>query len=182
MDKRTARKIADSLTWARIWSAIPITVLAWYGLTWWVFYFYIVAALTDLLDGMFARRALPPEKETDFDGKADVLFSVMTLVWIWMLFPELVPKYWLPYIPMLVAIEIYLIAMRVRYPDLHVPHFEFGRKVMVLFCLLLPVLIVFGDQFWFVHLVFILGTIGKVQLLLHIMGDVRTRQPDSAGQ
>jgi hypothetical protein len=26
MDKTTARKIADGLTWARIWSATPITV------------------------------------------------------------------------------------------------------------------------------------------------------------
>ncbi len=182
MDKKTARKIADGLTWARIWSAIPITIVAWYELTWWVFGLYAAAALTDLLDGMFARRAEPPEKDTDFDGKADVLFSVMTLVWIFMLFPAFFPKYWLPYIPLLVAIEIYLIAMRVQYPDLQVPHFEFGRWVMALFCFLLPVLIIFGDQFWFVHLVFILGIIGKVQLLLHIAGDVRTRRLNSASQ
>lgn len=182
MDKRTARTIADGLTWARIWSAIPITILAWYELTWWVFWLYIAAALTDLFDGMFARRATHPEEDTDFDGKADVLFSVMTLVWIWMLFPSFFPNYWLPYIPILVAIEIYLISMRVRYPDLQIPHFEFGRWAMALFCLLLPVLIVFGDQFWFVHLVLVLGTVGKIQLLKHIAGDVRTRRLESASQ
>ena len=182
MDKRTARTIADGLTWARIWSAIPITILAWYELTWWVFWLYIAAALTDLLDGMFARRAAPPEKDSDFDGKADVLFSVMTLVWIWMLFPSFFPNYWLPYIPILIAIEIYLISMRARYPDLQVPHLEFGRWAMALFCLLLPVLIVFGDLFWFVHLVLVLGTVGKIQLLKHIAGDVRTRRLESASQ
>ena len=43
MDKRTARRIADALTWARIWSAIPITVFAWYDMTWWVFGLYVAA-------------------------------------------------------------------------------------------------------------------------------------------
>ncbi len=35
---------------------------------------------------------------------------------------------------------------------------------MMVFCCLLPVLIAFGDQPWFVHAVFIIGTIGKLQV------------------
>ena len=35
---------------------------------------------------------------------------------------------------------------------------------MMFYCFLLPVLIVFGDQPWFVHAVFIVGTIGKLQV------------------
>ncbi len=167
MNKIVARKIADSLTWARVWSAIPITILAWYELTWWVFYLYIAAALTDLFDGWFARRATPPEKDTDFDGKADLLLSIMTLLWIWMLFPWFFPKYWLPYFPILVVIEIYLTSLRVRHPTLHVPHFEFGRWAMALFFFLLPVLLVFGDQPRFVHFVLIIGTASKMQLVWH---------------
>jgi phosphatidylserine synthase len=91
MDKKIARRVADSLTWSRIWSAVPITIAAWHGLVWWVFGLYIAAALTDLLDGFFGRRATPPQKDNDFDGKADIVFSIMTLVWIWMLIPGDIP-------------------------------------------------------------------------------------------
>ena len=168
MDKKTARRIADGLTWARVWSAIPITLAAWYGLGWWVFGLYIAAALTDLLDGFFGRRATPPEKDDDFDGKADIVFSIMTLVWIWMLIPGFFEKYWLPYLPLLLLIEIYLTTVRVREPDLPIPHFRFGRFAMALFCFLLPVLIIVQDSPWFVHTVFAIGTLSKIQLVWHI--------------
>ena len=168
MDRSTARTIADGLTWARIWSAIPITIAAWYELTWWVLGLYAAAAVTDLLDGYFGRRATPVEKDTDFDGKADTLFAVMTLVWIWMLVPGFFEKYWLPYLPVLVAIEIYLVSVRIRWPELHFPHFQFGRFSMALFCFLLPVLLLVGDSPVFVHTVFVFGTLSKIQLTWHI--------------
>ena len=34
---------------------------------------------------------------------------------------------------------------------------------MTVFCFLLPVLIVFGDQPWFVHTVFVIAVMGKLQ-------------------
>lgn len=164
MNKDTARKIADALTWSRIWSVVPITVLAWYQLKWWVFTFYIAAALTDLFDGMFARRASPPATDIDLDGHADLLLSVMTLLWLWLLMPGFLSKYWLPYLPVLVVLELYMISARMRFPFLQVPHLAFGRWAMALFFALLPALIIWGDIPWFVHLVFIAGTAGKVQL------------------
>jgi hypothetical protein len=167
MDKKTARTVADGLTWSRILSAIPITIAASYGLTGWVFGLYIAAALTDLLDGVFGRRATPPPKDNDFDGKADVVFSIMTLVWIWMLIPGFFEKYWLPYLPMLLVIEIYLITIRVQEPETPVPHFQFGRFAMALFCFLLPVLLIVQDSAWFVHGVFIIGTLSKIQMVWH---------------
>jgi hypothetical protein len=167
MDKKIARRIADGLTWSRIWSAVPITIAAWYGLVWWVFGIYVAAALTDLLDGFFGRRATPPEKDNDFDGKADTVFSIMTLVWIWMLIPGFYEKYWLPYLPLLFLIEIYLTTIRVREPDEQVPHFQFGRFAMALFCFLLPILIIVQDSAWFVHLVFTIGTLSKIQMVWH---------------
>jgi len=179
MDKSTARKIADALTWARIWSVVPITVAAYYGLTWWVFGLYIAAALTDLADGAFARRADPPEIDTDFDGKADTLFAIMTLVWLWMLIPGFFQKYWFPYLPVLFSIEIYLVTVRVRWPDLHIPHFQFGRVAMVVFCFLLPVLLLVQDLPWFVHFVFIYGTASKIQLTWHLWN---CKKPEPAEQ
>ena len=167
MDKKTARIVADGLTWSRIFSAIPITIAAWYGLTWWVFGLYIAAALTDLLDGFFGRRATPPEKDDDFDGKADVVFSIMTLVWIWMLIPGFFEKYWLPYLPLLLVIEIYLTTIRVQEPETPVPHFPFGRFAMALFCFLLPVLLIVPDSAWFVHGVLVIGTLSKIQMVWH---------------
>ena len=173
MNKRTARKIADALTWSRVFSVVPITLLAWYELKWWVFAIYIAASLTDLLDGVFARRATPPATDTDFDGLADLLFSVMTLLWLWMLIPGFFPKYGLLYLPLLVLLESYMVFARMRYPDLVVPHLESGRKAMALFFLLLPTLIIWGDVPWFVHLVFIVGTVSKIQLTWAVVGLVR---------
>ena len=167
MDKATARKLADALTWARVWSAIPITALAWLELRWWFFAAYIAAALTDWFDGYFGRRATPSDSSSDLDGNADVVFSIMTLLWIWMLVPGFYQKYWLPYMPVLVLVQLYLWFAVMKWPGLHSPHFQFGRFGMTVFCLLLPVLIAFGDQPWFVHTVFVIGTIGKFQLAWH---------------
>jgi len=162
------RKIADALTWARIASVVPITILAWYELRWWVFSLYVAGALTDFLDGVFARRAAPPSTDTDFDGLADLLFSAMTLVWLWLLFPWFWPQYWLPYIPVLAALEVYMTAIRIRYSRMTVPHLQFGRVAMALFFFLLPVSIIWQDVPWFVHLVLIVGTASKMQLALAI--------------
>jgi phosphatidylglycerophosphate synthase len=164
MNKNIARTIADSLTWARIFSVMPITILAWYNLKWWVFGLYVAAALTDLLDGMFARRAAPPESDVDLDGIADLILSFATLLWLWLLIPGFVQKYWLPYLPVFVSLEIYMTVIRVRHTQFAVPHLRFGRYAMALFFALLPVLIIWGDVPWFVHGVLILGIASKLQL------------------
>ena len=162
--RETARKIADSLTWARIVSVVPISILAWYDLKWWVFGLYIAGALTDFFDGWFARRAAPPKSNVDFDGIADIVFRVATVLWIWLLVPGFIEKYWLPYIPILIALELYMVVIRARNPDMPVPHFQFGRFAMALFFFLLPVLILWGDITWFVHAVLIIGTASNAQL------------------
>jgi len=164
LNKATARRIADALTWTRVVSVVPITLLAIYELKWWVFALYIIAALTDLFDGMFARRATPPANDMDFDGLADLLMSVMTLLWLWLLIPGFFQTYGLLYFPLLVLLETYVISARMRYSWLIVPHLEFGRFAMALFFALLPVLIIWPDAAWFIHLVLIIGTVAKVQL------------------
>jgi len=164
MNKNAARKIADGLTWSRIASVVPITILAWYELRWWVLVLYVAAALTDLFDGIFARRAAPPSTDTDFDGLADLLLSVMTLLWLWLLIPGFFQKYGLLYFPLLVLLEIYVTSVRIRDPQFTIPHLEFSRWAMALFFFLLPVLIVWGDVSWFVHFVLIVGTAALLQL------------------
>jgi phosphatidylglycerophosphate synthase len=131
---------------------------------WWVFALYVAAALTDLLDGWFARRAAPPAQDVDLDGIADLVLSFATLLWLWLLVPGFVSAYWLPYLPMFVALEIYMGAIRLRHPGYRVPHLPFGRIAMALFFSLLPALIVFGDTPPFVHGVLIIGIASKIQL------------------
>ena len=116
------------------------------------------------LDGYFGRRAAPPRSDADLDGNADILFSIMTLVWLWMLFPGFWEKYWLPYLPLWAVIQLYLWGAMLKSPQLQSPHFQFGRFAMMLFCFLRPVMIVFGDHDWFVHTVFIVGTAGKLHV------------------
>ena len=163
MDKDTARIAADALTWSRIASVVPITLCAGYGFVWWAFGLYIAAALTDLFDGWFARRGAPPRIKLDLDGVADLLFSGMTLVWLWLLVPGFFAKYW-PYFPVLIGLELYMTPVRLRWPEVAVPHLQFGRFAMAFFMFLLPVLIVWGDVAWFVHAVLLTGVAAKVQL------------------
>jgi len=167
MNKDTARKLADALTWARIWSVFPLSLLAWLDLRWWFLGLYIAAALTDWFDGYFGRRAAPPKTASDLDGNADVVFTVMTLLWIWLLIPGFFQKYWLPYLPVLAVIQFYLWFALLKWPVLRSPHLQFGRFGMTVFCVLLPVLIVFGDQPWFVHAVFVIAVMGKLQHAWH---------------
>jgi cardiolipin synthase len=164
MDKNLARKLADSLTWARIISVVPITLAAWYGLKWWVFGLYIAAALTDWFDGMLARRAVPAGTDFDLDGIADLVLSFATLFWFWLLVPEFVLKYWLPYVPVIVLLEVYMTYVRLRHNRFGIPHLQFGRFAMALFFFLLPVVILWGDVAWFVHGVLLIGVASKVQL------------------
>lgn len=164
MTPESARRIADTLTWARIFSVVPITVFAWLQSAWWVFALYIAAASTDWLDGWFARRAVPPVKDVDLDGVADLVLSFSTLLWLWLLIPGFVSSYWLPYLPLFVVLEIYMLAIRVRRPAFRVPHLPFGRFAMALFFCLLPALIAFGDTPWFVHGVLIVALASKIQL------------------
>ena len=164
LDKRQARILADALTWARIVAVVPITVLAWFGLKWWVFGLYIAAALTDYFDGVFARRAEPPKTDTDLDGIADLILSFATLLWLWLLVPGFVTRYWFPYLPIFLVLEVYMSVVRVRHRRYNVPHLQFGRFAMALFFTLLPVTIVWGDIRWFVHGVLIIGVVSKLQL------------------
>ena len=92
MKPGTARTLANAFTWARVISVVPITIVAVYQLRWWVFGLYIAASLTDLLDGHFARRAGPQVTDLDFDGLADLLFTVMTVLWLWLLMPGFLAK------------------------------------------------------------------------------------------
>lgn len=164
MDRETARTIADALTWARIVSVVPITAMAILELEWWVFGLYIAAALTDWFDGWFARRAVPPRSDADLDGLADLILSFSTLLWMWLLIPGFVSSYWLPYLPMFIALELYMTNVRLRHKRYGVPHLKFGRWAMALFFTLLPVLIIWGDVPWFVHTVLIIGVASKLQL------------------
>ena len=164
MNKTIARTIADSLTWARIISVVPITLLAWYNLKWWVFGLYIAAALTDLLDGVFARRAAPAGTDFDLDGIADRVFGVATLLWLWLLIPGFVQTYWLPYLPIFVLLETYVMYVRLRHQRFGIPHLRLGRFSMALFFSLLPVVIIWGNVPWFVHGVLLVALAAELQL------------------
>jgi len=174
-----ARVIADALTWSRIISVVPIIALAWYDLRMWVFAIYIAASLTDLFDGWFARRGAPPKSNVDLDGLADLLFQAMTLVLLWLMFPWFFPKYW-GYFPILIALELVIIPVRIRRPELTVPHLQFGRYAMAQFLFLVPILILWGDVAWVVHLVLITGMASKLQLVLAIASRARAQKKSAA--
>ncbi len=169
MNTSSARTIADGLTWFRVFSAIPITLLAIADLRWWVFAAYIAAALTDFLDGLFARRARAVGYGSSFDAYADVFFSLMTLVWIALLCPGFFARYGLLLVLPLLLLQAALFVLRYRDPESPVPHLPLGRLSMFAFCFVLPVLLVFGDVSWLVVVAFALAIIAKVQLARHLI-------------
>lgn len=170
MNTTRARAIANSLTWARVFSAIPITILIALDLHGWVFGVYVAAALTDFLDGLFARRAQPARYGGAFDAYADIFFALMTLVWMTWLFPGFFERYAgllvLPYL-LLQAVLFYL---RFRNPGMIVPHLVSGKLGTFAFNLLLPVYIVLGDIPAFVIAVFALAIAAKLHLIWHLVG------------
>ena len=168
MNTSNARTIADGLTWVRIISALPITFFAAADLRWWVFGVYAVASLTDFFDGVFARQASPSRLGSAFDGNADVFFTLMTLVWIAMLFPDFYGRYGLPLVLPLLSLQALLFILKLRRSQSGVPHLALGRLSMFVFCLLLPVLLVVGDVQWFVVLALVLSLVAKAQLAWHM--------------
>jgi phosphatidylglycerophosphate synthase len=167
---RSARSIADGLTWARVASVVPLSILALNDLVGWFCAVYVVAAFTDAFDGMVARSATAAGYGADLDGLADVFFAIMTLIWIFVLIPGFYQEYWFPYIPAFVAVQGFLIHARVNEPGLSLPHLEFGRFAVFLFHTLLPVLIVAGNVPWFVYLVFACSIAAKLQLVRYVVG------------
>ncbi len=147
---------------------VPITALVLLDLRMWVLGVYVLAALTDAFDGMFARHASQVERRPDFDGLADVFFAIVTLLWIQLLFPAFFVEYWFPYLPLLIATQGYLLLVRRLRPEIVLPHFEFGRFAVFLFNTLLPVLLVVGVVEWFVWLVFTVSIAAKLQLIWHV--------------
>ena len=95
------------------------------------------------------------------------------LLWLWLLVPGFISKYWFPYIPLFVLMVAYMTLARMRCPALVVPHLRFGRFAMALFFFLLPVLILWGDVTWFVHAVLIIGTVSNIQLSVAITQRVK---------
>ena len=168
MNTSNARTIADGLTWFRVLSVIPITLFASADMRWWVFGVYIAASLTDFFDGVFARQAYPVRYGRAFDGNADVFFALMTFIWIAMLFPAFFGQYGLPLVLPLLLLQTLLFVLRVRRSVAGVAHLAIGRLSMFVFCLLLPVLLVFGDVPWFVVAVLALSVFAKAQLAWHM--------------
>lgn len=171
--------IADGLTWCRILSTVPITILVLAEMRWWVFGVYIAASLTDAFDGVFARRTSPVGYGAKFDGNADVFFAIMTLIWIAMLMPDFLGHYGLPYLALFLLLQTFLTALRLFYADLVVPHLPLGRIAMTVFYFLLPVVLVCGDLQWFVAPVLVLSILAKAQLAWHVwVGRSRNGAPD----
>lgn len=169
MNTARARTVADSLTWVRVFSVLPITALAVADLRWWVLGVYIAASLTDFFDGLFARRARPVHYGSSLDAYADVLFTMMSLLWIALLFPAFLQRYGLPLVLPLLLLQALLFWQRWRNPGVVVPHLPLGRLAMFVFCLLLPVLLVLGDVRWFVSTVFGIAIAAKAQLAWHLL-------------
>jgi len=55
--------------------------------------------------------------------------------------------------------------------------------MMVVFCCMLPILLVWGDQPWFVHSVFILGTLSKLQIAWYVANqNPKSPRPQASSQ
>ncbi len=80
---------ANVLTAARLVLILPITLAVALGSLWWTVGLYCAAALTDLFDGIVARSyGFASQQGARLDGSVDMAFMLMTLAWLYVVFPS----------------------------------------------------------------------------------------------
>lgn len=158
--------LADALTWARLLSVIPLSVLAVLDLRLAFLITFCLAVTTDLLDGMAARAAgRPTAAGADFDGSVDLVFSAFALWWIWLLVPEIYTGFWPFMLVALASFSLFFWASARYAKRVMTPHLVSGKAAMGVFALLIPITLIFGVVAWYVHLTWVTVTVSRAEMV-----------------
>lgn len=148
----------DYFTWTRLILYIPISIAAFFGAIWWVFWLYIFAQLTDVLDGFVARQTgTASERGAKLDSRIDTIGLVFYLYWLWELFPTVFSTYLWWIIALGVGIIAVLGLSYWRRKEITGLHLYTGKAAAIAGAILLPALIVFGSYQFLIQTVFVIG-------------------------
>ena len=131
---------------------------------------YFIAVFTDFFDGYVARKqGLASSKGADLDGTIDLIFVAFGLWWIYLFVPELYVSYWPYLIIVLTSFVAFFLVSFVKLRRMAIPHFWLAKLAMALFATLLPVILLFGLQHWFIHVTWIVTVISRIEMAIYIL-------------
>jgi len=169
--ERGAFKPANAVTLSRGLLIAPIFGLLWWGQATAALGVYVLAALTDLIDGWLARRfKQSSEFGAQLDAVVDNVFSLAILGFLAMAYPDLIARQWLAAAVLFGAPVLYLglsWLMTRRLMMFHVWSAKVGA--FLLFCLW-PAIAVSGWQGWLGLSALVVGLSRLEQLILIARG------------
>jgi phosphatidylglycerophosphate synthase len=165
MKKRLS--IADALTYARIALILPLTGLALWASEGVFLLLYLLAVLTDALDGWVARQERTVSLAgARLDAAADVLFIASAAFWFYLLAPGFFMAS-LPYfVVMGLSFAVFSAVSLWRVGTIITPHLWSGKAATAALMLLLPAVLVFGEFAWLVHPVWMLVVLSRAEASL----------------
>ncbi len=161
---------ADVLTWMRLGSIVPLTVLAFARAEIAFIIVYVLAITTDLFDGMLARaQGFSSPKGAEFDGTVDLVFAAAGLGWLYLFAPEVFTTYWPHLFAVALSFAIFFAASWAKLRKLAMPHLWLGKLSMFLFCAIVPAIILFGAQNWMVWTVVIVIVLSRIEMTIFVL-------------
>ena len=147
------KNLADALTMSRLYAIIPISGAVVAGWEVVAGVLYVLAMLTDALDGWVARRQkTASEQGADLDGVVDFWFSTATLWWLWVLRPEIYTTYTYPVVLGVFAFAAFMILSYAYKKRIVMLHLVSAKITTFLFALWLPLVVFWYLPGWFVYL------------------------------
>ena len=169
--ERGAFKSANAVTLSRALLIAPIFGLLWIGQPDWALALYVLAALTDLVDGWLARRFKQSSAfGAQLDAVVDNLFSVAILGFLALAYPGLIARQWIAAAVLFGGPVVYLglsWLMTRRLMMFHVWSAKAGA--FLLFCLW-PAIAVTGWTGWLWLCALVVGVSRLEQVLLIARG------------
>lgn len=161
---------ANVLTWTRLALILPITIAAYFDAQWFVLVLFIVAMLTDFLDGKVARwTGTASPKGAVFDSNVDLAFLVATVAWLWMLVPSLVAKYWVWACIFFASEFTAQLIVRRKLRVTSGLHLYSGKAAAVSLFVLFPATIIWGEFPALIYTVIAIGMIACVEAIAYVL-------------
>ena len=158
------KNVADALTMSRLYAIIPISaavVAGWEVLTG---VLYVLAMLTDALDGWVARRQkTASQRGADLDGVVDFWFSTATLWWLWVLRPEIYTTYGYAILLGVLAFAAFMLVSYYYQKRIVMLHLVSAKITTFLFALWLPLVVFWYLPGWLIYLTLAAVVISRAQ-------------------
>lgn len=161
---------ANVLTWTRLVIVVPVTVAAYNGWVWTVFWLIILGSLTDIFDGKVARWTnTASEKGALLDSQIDAVSVVFFLVWMWLLFPQTYTEMRIPIAFTAALFGIMLVTARIKIGTVTGLHLWSNKLAALVLAALLPACIVFGYHAWFVWVALAVSALSQIEGTVYLL-------------